>query len=91
MKNFQVSLNVQLGNVHLGTLDISLTMGAGGLMNRWGDHSILTPYFGGITQFQVPFMRDHKINLMGDHYFRIFRPFHTDKKVNLKQPQPKAV
>ncbi len=36
--------------------DISLTMGAGGLMNRWGDHSILVPYFGGITQFQVPFM-----------------------------------
>ena len=28
--------------------DISLIMGAGGLLNRWGgDHSILIPYFGG--------------------------------------------
>ncbi len=54
-----------------------LSMRAGGLMNRGGDHSILTPYFGGgITQFKVPFMggikessslRDHKIDLVGDH------------------------
>ena len=64
--------------------DISLTMGARGLMNRWGDDSTLTPYFGG--DHSIPgtiygrgnkkssSLRDHKINLMGDHYFRIFVP-----------------
>ncbi len=36
--------------------DIPLTMGARGLMNWWGDHSILVPYFGGIIQLQVPFI-----------------------------------
>ena len=58
--------------------DISLTMGAGGLLNRLGDHTLI---LGGITQFQVPFMgainkssscRDHKIDLMEDHRFKFF-------------------
>ncbi len=60
----QQIVNISVGNLqritvsdlHMAVRDISLTLGAGGLLNRWGDHSILRPYFGGITQFQVPFM-----------------------------------
>ncbi len=63
--------------------DISLTMGAGGLMNRWGggDHSILVPYFGGDHSISDPvnggdqeiiISGSHKIDLMEEHCFKIF-------------------
>ncbi len=59
--------------------DISLTMGAEGLLIRWGDHSILRPYFWGDHSTPDPIYgginkswRDHKIDLMGDHGFKIF-------------------
>ncbi len=61
--------------------DISLTMGAGGLLNRWGggslnsetlfwgegDHSIPGPIYGGINKSSS--WRVHKIDLIEDHGF----------------------
>ena len=40
--------------------DMSLTMGAGGLLNRWGITQFLDLILGGITQFPVPFMRGNQ-------------------------------
>ena len=55
--------------------DISLTIGAGGLMNRWGDHSFLVPYFGRDHSIPDPIYcgsknhkkNNHKIDVMEDH------------------------
>ena len=33
--------------------EISLTRGAGGLLNQWGDHSILGPHFVGGSLFKA--------------------------------------
>ncbi len=37
--------------------DRPLSKGGGGLMNQWGDHSILGPHFGWITQFKRTIMQ----------------------------------
>ena len=61
--------------------DISLTMGAGGLLNQWGGslnsetlfwgyHSIPGPIYGGINKSSS--WRDHKIDLMEDHWLKFF-------------------
>ncbi len=56
-------------------------MGAGGLLNRWGDHSIPFFYGGGDHSIPGPIYgginkssswRDHKIDHMEGHGFKIF-------------------
>ena len=53
VKHFKCNCNSKYRN-------ISLTMGAGGLMNKWGDHSILVPYLGGSVNSRSHLWGDKK-------------------------------